>query len=88
MAELSAKWSTIDPVATAQWLNSQPLSPDLDPAIASFVSLIQGRDPEGATGWAHSITDPAQRKRSLQSALNAWKQTDPDKANAWLKENK
>ena len=62
MKELSGRWAGIDPSATADWLNSQPPSVQIDPAIASFVSRIQGVDPEGAVGWASSISDPALRE--------------------------
>ena len=88
MAELSGRWALTDPVATAEWLNTQPLSPQLDPAIANFVSRIQGRNPEGAAGWAQSISDPSMRKEALDRALDAWLQTDPTKAEAWIKQQK
>ena len=88
MAELSGRWALTDPVATAEWLNTQPLSPQLDPAIANFVSRIQGRNPEGAAGWAQSISDPTMRKKALDRALDAWLQTDPTKAEAWIKQQK
>ena len=88
MAELSGRWALTDPVATAEWLNTQPPSPELDPAIANFVSRIQARNPEGATGWAQSISDPSMRKEALDRALDAWLQTDPTKAEAWIKQQK
>ena len=44
MKELSGRWAVIDPAATADWLNSQPPSAQVDPAIATFVSRIQGMD--------------------------------------------
>jgi len=87
MSELTGRWALLDPAATAGWLNAQPSSADNDPAIASFVSRIQGIDPEGAVGWAASISEPILREKSIQQAINAWKQTDPEKANLWVKEN-
>ena len=62
MSELTGRWALIDPAATAEWLNAQPSSPDNDPAIATFVSRIQGMDPQGAVGWAASISDPSLRE--------------------------
>ena len=88
MAELSGRWALTDPVATAEWLNTQPPSQELDPAIANFVSRIQARNPEGAAGWAQSISDPSMRKEALDRALDAWLQTDPTKAEAWIKQQK
>ena len=87
MSELTGRWALIDPAATAEWLNAQPSSPDNDPAIATFVSRIQGIDPQGAVGWAASISDPSLREKSIQQAIHAWQQTDPEKANLWIKEN-
>ena len=87
MKELSGRWALADPSATADWLNSQPSTVEIDPAIASFVSRIQGVDPEGAVGWASSISDPALRDKSLKQVLNTWQQTDPEKANQWRKKN-
>ena len=88
MAELSRRWALTDPVATAEWLNAQPSSTQLDPAIANFVSSIQARDPEGATGWAQSISDLELRERTLNRSLDAWLQTDPVRAEAWIKQQK
>ena len=87
MNELSGRWAVIDPAATADWLNSQPPTAQIDPAIATFVSRIQGMDPAGAVGWASSISDPALRNQSVKQALNNWKQTDPEKANQWMEQN-
>lgn len=87
MKELSGRWAVVDPAATADWLNSQPPSIQLDPAIATFVSRIQGIDPQGAVGWASSISDPGLKEESLRKSLNAWKQTDPEKAKQWIQEN-
>ena len=87
MKELSGRWAVIDPAATADWLNSQPPSAQVDPAIATFVSRIQGMDPAGAAGWAASISDPLLREQSLKKALDAWQQTDPKQANQWIEQN-
>jgi len=38
-------------------------------------------------GWASSISEPSLRERSMQQAIEAWKQTDPDKASQWLEQN-
>ena len=50
MKELSGRWAGIDPSATADWLNSQPPSVQIDPAIASFVSRIQSLTPKEPWG--------------------------------------
>ena len=87
MSELTGRWALVDPAATAEWLNSQPSSSENDPAIATFVSRIQGIDPAGAVGWASAISEPSLRERSMQQAIEAWKQTDPEKASQWLEQN-
>jgi len=38
-------------------------------------------------GWAASISDPSLREKSIQQAIHAWQQTDPEKASLWIKEN-
>jgi len=87
MNELTHKWSLIDPIATAEWLNTIPPSTQNDAAIATFVSNIKDQDPEGAIDWAQSISDPEQRQEYVQQALESWKRTNAEKAEHWLKEN-
>ena len=72
-------------MATAKWLNSEPSSPLLDPAVATFANLIKEKDPEGAVEWAESITDPELRRKVMDNALNTLLQNDPEKAKLWSK---
>jgi hypothetical protein len=59
----------------------------MDPVVGEFVSRISGRDPEGAAGWALSITEPDARKRAIKKVLQSWGKMDPEGSRAWLQQN-
>ncbi len=84
--ELAGRWSMTDPIATANWLNSIKPSPELDPAVATFVDRIKAREPETAIGWAESISEENLRKATTEQVLETWRNTDPQKADAWLEQ--
>ena len=87
MKQLTSRWSLVDPISTAKWLNSFPPSPGLDPVVGEFVNRISGRDPEGAAGWALSIMDPEARQKAINKVMNTWSKVDPARSKAWLQEN-
>ena len=87
MKQLTARWSLMDPVSTAQWLNQFPPSEKLDPVVGEFVTRISARDPEGAVGWAQSILDPSAKDKAIKKALSAWDRTDPKTASEWRRTN-
>ena len=87
MKQLTSRWSLVDPVSTAEWLNSFPPSESLDPVVGEFVNRICGRDPEGAAGWALSIVDPKSREKAIDQVMQTWSRVDPSASKAWLQQN-
>ena len=87
MKQLTSRWALSDPIATAKWLNSFPPKVEMDPVVNEFVNRISTRDPEGAAGWALSITDPKTRKKAVQKVMSAWERTNPEQAKAWQQNN-
>ena len=59
----------------------------MDPVVNEFVNRICTRDPEGAAGWALSITDPTIKQKAVNKAIGAWTRIDPEKAKAWKTAN-
>ncbi|MES2709415.1 MAG: hypothetical protein V4726_22645 [Verrucomicrobiota bacterium] len=63
--ELTARAAAKIPFSAAKWLSALPASPERDRAVAIFAETHAATDPERATAWAESITDPAKRATAL-----------------------
>ena len=87
MKQLTSRWSLLDPISTAQWLNTLPPSPAMDPAVGEFVNMISARDPEGAMGWALTIQNQESKNRALRKAYGAWEKVAPQRARNWKQAN-
>ena len=66
MKQLTARWSLMDPVSTAEWLNQFPPSAKLDPVVGEFVICISARS--GRCGDGLNILDEC-KKQSDAKAL-------------------
>ena len=63
MKQLTSRWSLVDPVATAEQLNTFPASRELDPVVGEFVNRIAGRDPEALLAGLNQLLIPRTRER-------------------------
>jgi hypothetical protein len=74
--------STIEPL-----LATITSTPDRDSALAAIVVAMKNDSPSAAADRALSINDEAQRRSSLELAIQSWQKRDPDASRAWIAEN-
>ena len=63
--DLTLRATQSEPFTTARWLATLPSSPERDRAVSIFAETHAATDPESATTWAESITDPGKREATL-----------------------
>ncbi|HKK18004.1 MAG TPA: hypothetical protein VJ952_04910, partial [Opitutales bacterium] len=78
------QWTRYDMAASAEWLNSQPSSPELDRAVMSYTYRAAQEDPESAMTWAESISNDRMRGRMMQHVAGNWKNDDPEGFQSYL----
>jgi len=71
------RWLDYDQTGAAQFLASQPPSPQLDRAFERYASEVAGRNPAETIAWSESITDERRRWRSIERVAEVWRQKDP-----------
>ena len=77
-------WAETDSIAASQWLSEQGAGDQLDTAIIGFSESIQRYEPEAATIWANTISEPEQRIKRLGASLSNWAKTAPRDAEQWI----
>ncbi len=75
-----------DPGSAVQWIESQPASPDLEPAYALYVARVATEDHRRALALAEQIQDERRLNHARQAIGRAWIVKDPAGAEAWLGE--
>jgi hypothetical protein len=65
LEDLTRRAALAEPFTTARWLAAMPISAERDRAVAVFAETHTAIDPESATVWAKSISDPANRAAAL-----------------------
>ena len=77
-------WAARDPLSASQWLEMQPLGPELDAALIGFGEGTRRFDAEAAVKWCGRITRPGTRLRECAANYVEWHRIDPPAAEAWL----
>jgi hypothetical protein len=73
-----------DPKATAEWLGGFSGSPARDNAVQTFARNILSRDAGMAYEWAATISDEAERQRTLHQLTLEWFRLNPGAAFDWM----
>lgn len=84
--EFTDRWTHADYQGAAQWLSSLPAGKQRDTAISGFAPIAAKIDGATAVDWALTLTDPSERRSSVEDVVRIWKKTDPEAATAYLKE--
>ncbi len=79
------EWSRTDSVAASAWLSEATPGPQRDTAIIGFTNTMLDFEPEAATAWANSISNPETRLEYLNKSISTWSRTDPTAALDWVK---
>jgi hypothetical protein len=74
------------PALMAQWLVTLPPGDSRDGAVEVFVESTAASDPAAAARLAATISDPAQRTKSVEQASTEWLRVDKAAATKWLRE--
>ncbi len=82
--DLGQQWAEVDPVAVANWANTQPPSNERDMLIAGFVPGIARQDARTAVEWLDAIENNRVRLDTGKNLFNRWYGVDPAAATAWL----
>lgn len=82
--QLMTAWTETDSIAASTWLSDQPLGAERDAAIIGFTESIQRFEPEAATEWANTISDPDRRLAQISSSIRNWAANDPKAALEWV----
>ena len=84
---LMGAWMISSPMDASRWLAELPDGEAKDSAIlAMTASRAVQRDPEANVAWSAAIQDPALRTEAVESALGDWLASDPQRAEAWLRD--
>jgi len=84
VSSVASRWVRTDRHEFADWLNQQPATPTLDPAVQAMVRAEQKENPGTAMGWAESIVDAKDRVSSVRSVAATWMKTDPATATPYI----
>ena len=84
--EFTDRWTHADYQGAAQWLSSLPAGKQRDTAISGFAPIAAKIDGATAVDWALTLTDPNERRSSVDDVVRIWKKTDAEAAAAYLKE--
>jgi hypothetical protein len=84
--ECMAAWTYRDPESAGIWLRAQPLTPELDVAIAGYAWGIWRHDPAAALEWSERLSTPERRVRECLKYYPSWHHRAPNDAEAWLAE--
>lgn len=80
------EWSRTDSVAASTWLNDAAAGPQRDAAIIGFTNTMLDFEPEAASAWSNTISQPEQRVEQLNRVILDWSHTQPHQALKWVKE--
>ena len=80
-------WAETDSIAASQWLSEQEAGYQRDTAIIGFSESIERYEPEAATIWANTISEPEQRMERLRASLSNWAKAAPRDAKQWISSN-
>lgn len=83
-AECVAVWTYRDPESAGIWLRAQPLTPDLDVALAGYARGVWRHDPAAALQWSVRLSTPERRVRECLKYYPRWHLRQPKVAEAWL----
>lgn len=86
IVEFTNQWTHADYQGAAQWLSSLPAGKQRDTAISGFAPAAAKIDGATAVDWALTLTDPNERRSSVEDVVRIWKKTDAEAAAAYLKE--
>jgi hypothetical protein len=84
--EFADQWTHSDYQGAAQWISSLPAGTQRDTAISGFAPVAAKIDGATAVDWALTLTDPNERRSSVEDVVRIWKKTDAEAATAYLKE--
>jgi hypothetical protein len=87
LGQALSKWSEIDPVAAAKFLDASA-SKDKDRALTGArVTIAENwaaSDPQAALAWAQSQNDEQSARIAVSAAVSGWWRTDPRAAEAYV----
>ena len=86
IVEFTDQWTHADYQGAAQWIGSLPAGKQRDTAISGFAPIAAKIDGATAVDWALTLTDPNERRSSVEDVVRIWKKTDAEAAAAYLKE--
>lgn len=75
-----------DAAAASDWLGTLPADSAHAQAVEAYVSKIADTHPELAARWVTSIGDERKRNQQIKNIVGNWLRTDPDSAQAWLRQ--
>jgi len=80
-------WAATDTVGMSQWINAQPVTPDLDQARLSLADVLSATDINGAMTLASQIATPLGRDSAITRYFHQWRKIDEASAQDWLNAN-
>jgi hypothetical protein len=84
IGSIVAAWEATDPGAALDWMNGLDLQgEERSAAIKSTVKELASQDPERASVYVQTLTDPNERESSAISLMSSWARVDPDAAKNW-----
>jgi hypothetical protein len=84
MQSAMQRFSSMDPVAAANWLFTEAATPHADSLVSGVSSSLAAFDPGAASVWATSITDSNIRNKAVSAVSTSWAQNNLKAAAGWI----
>ena len=78
-------WVNQDAYAASAWVTNMPQGRARDIAADALAGAAMTLEPNGALGWAMSISDPEMRATSIRDCVTSWTWRDVRSAGEWVK---
>ena len=76
-SRIYGRWIQYDRNAAANYLSSQPPSPQLDRSIERYTYEVMRQNPADTMPWAESISDAKRRWEAVSRVADVWGRRDP-----------
>lgn len=77
-------WVKGDAYGASAWVLAMEPGLSRDIATDALAGAAMRVEPEGAIGWALTVSDPELRAKTLRDCVNTWSYSDPSRASAWV----
>ena len=80
-------WAAVDAIGLREWVDSQPVSPSMDPARLSLADVLAESDITSSLTLAFGLSNPEGRDDAVARYFHEWRKVDDASAQEWLQQS-